>query len=135
MRGTLVATALWSLAVNLPLSTEAKEKEEKVRMKRFETPAVKVYAAVVQVASEYYELISATREGYSVVFPDHQFGEEKSWMVTAVCHEDGEKSAVTLYFKRKESGRLVGVEKLKDKMAEKFWARLDKVLKLNESLR
>jgi hypothetical protein len=39
-----------------------------------------------------------------------------------------------LGFKREESARIVGVEKLKDKMAEKFWARLEKALKLNEQL-
>jgi len=102
--------------------------------KTFETPAATVYAAIVQVASEYYELMSATKEGYSVVFPDHQFGEDKSWVVTAVCHANGEKTLVTLHFKRKESRRIVGVEKLKDKMAENFWAKLEKVLKLNEQL-
>jgi hypothetical protein len=109
-------------------------KAEKIRMKTFETPAATVYAAVVQVASEYYELMSATKEGYSVVFPDNQFGESKSWVVTAVCHEKGEKSVVTLYFKREQSARLVGVEKLKDKMAEKFWTRLEKILKRNQGL-
>jgi len=134
MRGTIVAAVVLSFAVSLLPTTEAKEREVKLRMKRFETPAAKVYAAVVQVASEYYELMSATKEGYSVVFPDHQFGEDKSWVVTAVCHEDGENSVVTLYFKREESIRLAGVEKLKDKMAEKFWARLERVLKLNEHL-
>jgi hypothetical protein len=103
-------------------------------MKRFETPAVRVYAAVAQVASENYELMSATREGYTVVFSAHQFLEEKSWVVTAICHEDGKKSAVTLNFKREESARIAGVEKLKDKIAEKFWARLEKALKLNEQL-
>jgi len=111
-----------------------KEEAEKIRMKTFEAPAATVYAAVVQLASEYYELMSATKEGYSVVFPDSQFGESKSWVVTAVCHEKGEKSVVTLYFKREQSARLVGVEKLKDKMAEKFWTRLEKTLKRNQGL-
>jgi hypothetical protein len=132
MKRTLIAIILLGIAVSLALWTAAKEKEEHLRMKRFETPAVKVYAAVAQVASESYELMSATREGYTVVFSAHQFPEEKSWVVTAICHEDGEKSAVTLHFKREESARIVGVEKLKDKMAEKFWARLEKALKLNE---
>jgi hypothetical protein len=134
MKRTLMAIVLLGIAVSLALWTEAKEKEEHLRMKRFETPAVKVYAAVAQVASESYELMSATREGYTVVFSARQFLEEKSWVVTAICHEDGEKSAVTLYFKREESARIVGVEKLKDKMAEKFWDRLEKALKFNEGV-
>ncbi len=134
MKGIFVAVVLLSLAVSLPPMAGAKEKEEKVRIKTFETPAATLYAAIVQVASEYYELMSATKEGYSVVFPDAQFGEDKSWVVTAVCHSNGEKTVVTLHFKRKESLRIVGVEKLKDKMAEKFWSRLEKTLKLNEQL-
>ncbi len=134
MKTTHIAIALLGLAMSLTLRAEAKEKEEHLRMKRFEVPSVKLYAAVAQVASEYYDLMSATREGYAVVFSDNQFGEDKSWVVTAVCHEDGDKSVVTLHFQRKESSRLVGVEKLKDKMAEKFWVRLEKVLKLNEQL-
>jgi hypothetical protein len=129
MKRTLIAIVLLGLAVSLTLRAEAKEKEEHLRMKRFETPAVKVYVAVAQVVSEDYELASTIREGYTVVFYESQSLDEKGWVVTAICHEDGEKSAVTLYFKRNGSMRIVGIEKLKDKMAEKFWARLEKALK------
>jgi hypothetical protein len=142
MKRTLVVVALLSLSVCSVLGAQAKEKEERLRMKKFQTLTVKVYAAVVQVATtnQGFELTTATKEGYIVAFeerenPGSKWTEGSNWGVTAICHEDGAGSTiVTLHFKRTQSRILVGIEGAKDEMAEKFWARLEKALKFNEQL-
>jgi hypothetical protein len=97
-------------------------------------PVEDVYSAVVQVASADYNLKSAIKDGYTVNF---FAGGEYPLVLSAICREGGSgQTEVSLSITQGEGNpQIFRVGKTEDKEAARFWAELDKAIKLNETLK